>query len=77
MSASDGALSLAEFTATKRNAGGGRWVDTLPQGIVDEVMASNAGAKVIADWLKTRGFDGATPSKCEHLVDARKKLAVG
>ena len=77
MSASDGALSLAEFTATKRNAGGGRWVDTLRQEIVDEGMASNAGAKVIADWLKTRGFDGATPSKCEHLVDARKKLAVG
>ena len=77
MSASDGALSLAEFTATKRNAGGGRWVDTLPQEIVDEVMASNAGAKVIADWLKARGFDGATPSKCELLVDARKKLAVG
>ena len=44
MSASDGALSLAEFTATKRNAGGGRWIDGLPQEIVDEVMASNAGA---------------------------------
>jgi len=40
-------------------------------------MASNAGAKVIADWLKTRGFDGATPKKCEPLVDARKKQAVG
>jgi hypothetical protein len=77
MSASDGAISLAEFTATKRNAGGGRWVDGLPQEIVDEVMASNAGAKVIADWLTTQGFDGATPSKCKYLVDARKKLAVG
>lgn len=77
MSATNGALSLAEFSATKRNAGGGRWVDTLPQEIVDEVMASNAGAKVIADWLKTRGFDGATPKKCEPLVDARKKQAVG
>ena len=77
MSASDGALRLAEFTATKRNAGGGRWIDGLPQEIVDEVMASNAGAKVIADWLKTRGFDGATPSICELLVVARKKLAGG
>ena len=77
MSATNGALSLAEFSATKRNAGSGRWIDGLPQEIVDEIMASNAGAKVIADWLKIRGFDGATPSKCEHLVDARKKQAVG
>jgi len=77
MSASDGAISLAEFTATKRNAGSGRWIDGLPQEIVDEIMAGTAGAKVVSDWLKTRGFDGATPKKCEPLVDARKKQAVG
>ena len=77
MPSSNSSVSLAEFAVTKYNAGSGRWIDGLPQEIVDEVMASHVGAKVISDWLKLRGFDGATPSKCEHLVDARKKLAVG
>jgi capsid protein len=77
MSSSNGAVSLSEFTATRRNAGGRRWIDGLPQEVVDEIMASDAGAKVVSDWLKTRGFDGATPKKCELLVDARKKQAVG
>ncbi len=73
----DGAVSLAEFASSRRNASSKRWCDGLPAEIVDEIMASNAGSKVVSDWLKTLGFDEATPAKCNALVDARKKRAVG
>jgi hypothetical protein len=77
MSSSNDSLSLTEFAATRPNASNSRWIDGLPQEIVDEIMAGTAGSKVISDWLQTRGFPDATPGKCMPLVDARKKLAVG
>ena len=73
MSDADGAVSLAEFTATKRNAGGERWSDKLPENIKAQIMASNAGAKVIADWLNQIGYKDATAGKCQILVTERDK----
>jgi len=73
MSASDGALSLAEFTATKRNAGGERWSDKLPENIKAQIMASNAGALKISKWLNQIGYRDATAGKCQILVTERDK----
>jgi len=36
-------------------------------------MASNAGAKVIADWLNQIGYKDATAGKCQTLVTERYK----
>ena len=77
MSATNGAVSLAEFASSRRNASSKRWSDGLPEEIVNEITASNVGAKLVSDWLKTLGFDEATPAKCNPLVDACKKQAVG
>jgi hypothetical protein len=50
-------------------------VDSLSPEIVDQIMASKAGPVVVADWLMSLGYEGATPKKCELLTLARKKLA--
>ncbi len=65
-------VSLSEYALTRRTAG--RWVDSLPPEIVDQIMASKAGPTVVADWLKLLGYEGASPKKCELLTLARNKL---
>ena len=55
----------------------GRWIDTLPDDIRSEIMASDAGARVITGWLLGLGFDGATESKVEALLIERRKLVDG
>jgi hypothetical protein len=49
-------------------------VDSLPAEIVDEIMASTAGGKVVSDWLRLIGYEDATPKKCEQLTLARQEL---
>ncbi len=68
----NGPVSLSDYALTRRSAG--RWVDSLPPEIVDEIMASKAGPTVVADWLKLLGYAGATPKKCELLTLDRDKL---
>lgn len=53
----------------------GRWIDTLPEAIRAEIMASDAGSRVITLWLLDLGYEGATESKVEALLLERRKLA--
>lgn len=69
----NGPITLSEFSAKRRAPG--RWVNSLSPEIVDQIMASKAGPVVVADWLMSLGYEGATPKKCELLTLARKKLA--
>ena len=69
----DSPVTLAANAASRRNAGPGRWVDALPVEIVDEIMASTAGGKVVSDWLRLIGYEDATPKKCEQLTLARPR----
>ncbi|MBP00522.1 MAG: hypothetical protein CMG34_04830 [Candidatus Marinimicrobia bacterium] len=78
MSSSNSPISLNEFTENTRNGGSGRWCDKLPEKIREEIIASNAGSKVAADWLReVHGFEAATPKKCEPLMEERKKRNAG
>ena len=69
----DSPVTLAAYAASRRNAGPGRWVDSLPVEIVDEIMASTAGGKIVSDWLRLIGYEDATPKKCEQLTLARPR----
>lgn len=66
-------VTLGEFASRRRSAG--RWVDSLPPEILDQIMASKAGPTIVADWLKSIGYEDATPKKCETLTLPRNKLA--
>lgn len=68
----NGPVSLSDYAATRPSKE--RWVDSLPPEIVDQIMASKAGPTVVADWLKSLGYAGASPKKLELLTLARKKL---
>jgi|TARA_B100001750_G_C15518008_1_gene608919 hypothetical protein len=68
------ALSLQEYTDSKRNAGTGRWCDRLDEETVDAIMQSNAGAKVVSDWLKEHTeYKDASPKKVEPIIDKRRR----
>ena len=67
----NGPVTLGEFSSKRRLPG--RWVDSLPPEVVDEIMASTAGPTVVADWLRSIGYEGATPKKCELLTLARNQ----
>jgi hypothetical protein len=69
----NGSVSLSTYMLTRKSPG--RWVDSLPAEIVDEIMACKAGPTIVADWLLTLGYEGATPKKCEALTTSRNKLA--
>ena len=69
----DSPVTLAAYAASRRNAGPGRWVDSLPVEIVDEIMASTAGGKDVSDRLRLIGYEDATPKKCEQLTLARPR----
>ena len=69
----DSPVTLAAYAASRRNAGPGRWVDSLPVELVDAIMASTAGGKVVSDWLRLIGYEDATPKKCEQLTLARPR----
>jgi len=71
--ARNSSVSLNTYMLTRKSPG--RWVDSLPAEIVDEIMGSKAGPTVVADWLLTLGYEGATPKKCELLTMSRNKLA--
>ncbi len=78
MSVTNSSISLDDFTLTRRNGGSGRWCDTLPEKIREEIIASNAGSKVASDWLKeVHGYEFASPKKVEPLIEERKKRISG
>ena len=69
------AISLQQYTDIIRNACTGRWCDRLDEETVDAIMQSNAGAKVVSDWLKehTENKD-ASPKKVEPIIDKRRRI---
>lgn len=76
MPTSNSPISLKDFTEATRNGGSGRWCDTLPEELKEEIIASNAGSKVVSDWLKTvHNLGDATPKKVEPLIDERRRRA--
>ena len=62
-----GVTTLDQFVANTRAA----WWTTLPEDVVDQIMASDVGSAVILKWLHSVGIEAATRSRVETLVVLR------
>lgn len=68
-----GTPTLNEYQKSNHSGPRGRWVDSLPEEIKTQIMASTAGERVITLWLLELGYDGATDSKVSQLVNERRR----
>ena len=49
-----------------------RWVDSLPAEVIEQIMASQAGAAQINRWLIGEGFSESTVRRVEPLIAERR-----
>jgi hypothetical protein len=66
-----GVVSLEEYRAaavwTPK-----RWVDSLPEEIQAQILASTAGSTIVSRWLKeSLGYTGATANRVNTLIKER------
>lgn len=63
--------SLDAFAVERRAQRQARWTDRLPPEVVQEILESTAGTRLVAQWLLSLGYEGATDKKVEWLVQSR------
>ena len=67
----DSPVNLDTFVENHRGRKHRRWVDCLPDDVVAQIMASDAGEVVVARWLVAIGYEDATPHRVKVLTRAR------
>ena len=61
-------VSLAEFTAIRSQPASAAWGNSLPDEIKKQILAStNAGDRMVAQWLHSLGYKEATDSKIAYF----------
>lgn len=72
MPTADGPIDLESWRSHHDRRSRSRWVDRLPDGIKSEILASDAGATVIARWLRdVHGYQDATVNRVAALIRDR------
>ena len=68
-------LSLADYAG--RPQSGSAWIDDRPDDVFPQVWdgrhVGNIGKETAAAWLRTLGFDGASPGKVETIMARERR----
>jgi len=65
--------SLDDFARESGRRRMPRWVDSLPDDVRAQIVASDASATVVTRWLHSLGFDEATAARVKPLIDERDR----
>jgi hypothetical protein len=77
MAASKGTPSLAEFAASVPDPRKCKWVDTLPEDVRAQLLATDCSANVAAMWLHALGYEEATQQKVANWLRANRDRRSG
>lgn len=64
-----GVTTLDQFVSKSPNKVA--WWKSLPEDVLDQIMASDAGSAIVAKWLQSIGIEDATRARVETLIVLR------